>query len=71
MKKAKILCAPNVSEKSYAYLCGKLTAQFGEIEFEKETDPSAVGGFTVLFDGKVYDMSLRTQIDALRASCEK
>jgi F0F1-type ATP synthase delta subunit len=71
MKTAKILCAPNVSDDAFRYLCDKLTARFGEVTFERETRDDLVGGFTVLLDGNVYDMSLRTQLDALRADCEK
>lgn len=71
MKKAKIICASNVSEESYAYLCQKFTAQYGEVAFEKETDPSLLGGFVVLFDGKVYDMSLRAQLNAMRSTIEQ
>lgn len=71
MKKAKIVCAPNVSDASYQSLCEKLVAKFGEISFEKETDDTLIGGFIVLLDGKVYDASLRAQLDAMRAACEK
>lgn len=71
MKTAKIVCASNVSDAAYRYLCGKLTERFGAIELERETDASLLGGFVVLFDGKVYDLSLRTQLQALRASCEQ
>ena len=65
MKTARIICAANVSDASYAYLCGRLTERFGEIRFERETDPALLGGFQVLLDGVVYDLSLRTQLDAL------
>ena len=71
MKTAKILCAPNVTDAAYAYLCGKLRTRFGELSFERETDERLVGGFTVLFDGSVYDMSLRTQLDALRSEMQE
>lgn len=71
MKKAKVVCAPNVSDASFQYLCDKLTAQFGEVGIEKETDASLLGGFIVLFDGKVYDASLRAQLNAMRAACEQ
>ena len=69
MKTAKIVCAGNVSDAAYRDLCARLCAQFGEIGFEKETDASLVGGFIVLYDGKVYDMSLRTQLETLRNAC--
>ena len=70
MKTAKILCAPNVSDNSFAYLCDKLIGKFGELAIERETDESLIGGFTVLVDGKIYDMSLRTQLDALRSAMQ-
>ena len=70
MKTAKILCAPNVSDAAYSYLCQRLRDQFGELAFEKAVDPSLVGGFTVLLDGRIYDMSLRTQLDALRSAMQ-
>ena len=70
MKTAKVICASNVSDAAYAYLCAKLREQFGEIAVERETDPALVGGFTVLFDGKIYDMSLRTQLDAMRSTMQ-
>ena len=70
MKTAKILCAPNVSDRAFAVLCAKLRSRFGEITVERETDAHLVGGFTVLLDGKVYDMSLRTQLDALRSAMQ-
>lgn len=71
MKKAKIVCAPNVSESAFESLCEKFRKQYGEISFEKETDDTLIGGFIVLFDGKVYDASLRAQLDAMRAACEQ
>jgi F0F1-type ATP synthase delta subunit len=71
MKQAKIVCAPNVSDDAYAYICSGLAARFGAETFERETDETLLGGFVVLFDGKIYDMSLRTQLQALRADCEK
>lgn len=70
MKTAKIMCAPNVSDAAYGYLCDKLRERFGEIGFERETDPALIGGFTVLFDGKIYDMCLRTQLDAMRGAMQ-
>ena len=70
MKTAKILCAPNVSDAAFDDLCAKLRAKFGELTFERETDDSLVGGFIVLFDGRIYDMSLRTQLDALRKAMQ-
>ena len=68
MKQARILCAPNVSDDAYGYICKKLTEKFGETDCTRTTDASLLGGFVVLLDGKIYDMSLRTQLSALRGS---
>lgn len=71
MKTAKIVCAPTVSDDAYVYICKGVTERFGAEDCERETDETLLGGFVVLFDGKIYDMSLRTQLSALRADCEK
>ena len=71
MKQAIIHTAPNVSDDAYAYICARLAERFGADSFARETDDTLLGGFVVLLDGKVYDMSLRTQLQALRADCEK
>ena len=68
MKQATILCAPNVSDAAYDYICKKLTEKFGETACTRQTDASLLGGFVVLLDGKIYDMSLRTQLTALRGT---
>ncbi len=71
MKTAKIICAPSVSDDAYGYICARLTERFGATEFERGSDDGLLGGFVVLYDGKIYDMSLRTQLQTLRADCEK
>lgn len=70
MKNAKVICAPNVSDAAFAYICDRLRAQCGDAVIERETDPGLIGGFILLFDGKVYDMSLRAQMDALRSAMQ-
>ena len=70
MKTAKIVCAPTVSDDAYAYICRGLSERFGADSFERETYETLLGGFVVLFDGKIYDMSLRTQLDALRGAMQ-
>lgn len=71
MKTATIICASNVSDDAYAYICARFAECFGAEDFVRETDDGLLGGFVAQFDGKVYDMSLRTQLRALRADCEK
>ncbi|MBQ7545441.1 MAG: F0F1 ATP synthase subunit delta [Clostridia bacterium] len=68
MKQATILCASNVTDNAYNYICRKLTEKFGETACTRTTDATLLGGFIVLLDGKIYDMSLRTQLSALRGT---
>ena len=70
MKQARIICASNVTDAAYAYICQKITERFGETDCERETDASLLGGFIVLLDGRIYDMSLRTQLETLRGSID-
>ena len=70
MSTAKILCAPNVTDEAYSYILKKMAERFGDVACERENDASLLGGFVVLYDGKIYDMSLRTQLTALRNDCE-
>src|SRR5690606_41416920 len=39
-----------------------------KIEFRTKTDPALIGGFVIAFDDKLYDASVRHQLQQLRAS---
>ena len=71
MNRARIICASNVSDDAYAYICARAARCLGAESFERETDDQLLGGFIVLYDGKIYDMSVRTQLQAMRETCEK
>lgn len=67
MRKAVIRIADNMSSDTYKLLCNGLTAKFGsDIEFEKITDNSVIGGFVLNLDGMVYDSSVSAQINRLK-----
>lgn len=36
------------------------------VDFVVSVDPSLVGGFVAMVDGRIYDASVRTQLEALR-----
>ncbi|MDR2647771.1 MAG: F0F1 ATP synthase subunit delta [Oscillospiraceae bacterium] len=42
-----------------------------EIKFELMLDPSLVGGFVALIDGKLYDISLAAQLAELKKNLTK
>lgn len=37
-----------------------------QIQFETRVDPALIGGFVIAFDDKLYDASIRRQLDLLR-----
>lgn len=42
-----------------------------KVEVEQALDPSLIGGLQVFIDGRVYDTSVRSQLDGLRQSIQK
>ena len=67
MNKAVVCCSESVTEETYKYICSRFSALVGETpEFVRENDGSLIGGFTVMYGGKFYDMSVKTQLSVLR-----
>lgn len=67
MRKAVIKIADNMSNETYSMLCDGIREKFGnDIEFEKITDNSVIGGFVLSLDGVIYDNSIRTQLKRLK-----
>ncbi len=67
MRKAVIKVADSMSSATYKFLCDGLAAKFGsDIEFERITDNSVIGGFVLNLDGVVYDSSIITQLNRLK-----
>ena len=72
MKKCLITVSPDMTEATFAYLCEKARTKFGsETFFMRKDDPALIGGFILETDGGVYDMSVRTQLDRIRASLKE
>lgn len=66
MKKALIKTAGNMSDETLAMLERGITEKFGdEIEFERVTDETIIGGFILNFDGTVYDWSMASRLAEL------
>lgn len=67
MRKAIIKIADNMSDETYTFLRDGIIEKFGsDIEFEKITDNSVIGGFTLSLDGVIYDNSIKTQLKRLK-----
>ena len=62
MKTAVITVASNMSDKTYERICKGFAEKLGEISFEKVTDDKIIGGFIAEIDGKIFDMSIASQI---------
>jgi F0F1-type ATP synthase delta subunit len=67
MRKVIITSAGNMTERTYAMICGGLVQKFNEkFEFEHRVDDSIIGGFIVNIEGKVYDRSIGSQLEKLK-----
>lgn len=62
MKTVVITVASNMSDKTYERICKGFAEKLGEISFEKVTDDKIIGGFIAESDGKIFDMSIASQI---------
>ena len=47
---------------------GPLSGQ--QIEFETKVDESLIGGYVIEYDGKIYDSSVKSKLDALKKEFE-
>lgn len=66
MKTATITVASNMSDKTYERICRGFTEKLGELSFEKITDDRIIGGFIADIDGKVFDLSIASQIEKMQ-----
>ncbi len=67
MRRGKLLIAGPMNQEDLQ----RLTAGFGRllgegVDFDVVRDESILGGFIAYVGGRVYDMSLRTQLKGLR-----
>ena len=69
---ARIVTASPLRDEQRARLRRALSAHTGQqVEFEESVDPSLLGGAVASVGGLVFDGSLRTQLEQLRASLMK
>ena len=67
MRKSTIIVADNITIPTFRYLCDELKKKLGkDIDFEYKIDNSIIGGFIINLDGKVYDNSVKTQLERLK-----
>ena len=67
MRKSTIIVADNITITTVRYLCDELKKKLGkDIDFEYKIDNSIIGGFIINLDGKVYDNSIKTQLERLK-----
>ena len=69
---ARIVAASPLRHEQRQRLRRALSARTGQqVEFEESVDPSLLGGAVATVGGLVFDGSLRTQLEQLRASLTK
>lgn len=71
MKTVVITVASNMSDKTYERICKGFAEKLGEISFEKVTDDKIIGGFIAEIDGKIFDMSIASQIAKMQKQISK
>ena len=63
MKKITVTLAPGASDETRRKIENGFSELYGACECDFVTDPKLIGGFTAACDGKIYDHSIRTQLD--------
>ncbi len=67
MKKCTVTAASNMSTETFDYLCGRIKERFGDdFEFELITDDGVIGGCVIDLGGHIFDLSVKTQLEALK-----
>ncbi len=69
MKKVIVTVTPTASEET-KNLISRGFSKMLEEECEFVTDKSILGGFIAKYDGKIWDRSIRTQLDTMKKSLE-
>lgn len=68
IKEGLVYSASPLSEEEMALLVKTLEEKLGvKLELENRTEPSLIGGVKVAIDGKVYDGTLSSKLEALRS----
>ncbi len=70
MRRCILTVPPAMPEATYEYLCARARGKFGDDLCFERRDEDVLGGFILELDGTVYDLTLRTQLETLRAQME-
>lgn len=67
MKSIIITTADNMSDKTYNCICDRFREKLGpDIDFRRITDNGIIGGFIADVDGKIYDLSISSQLKQMK-----
>lgn len=67
IKLATLVTPAPATDELVDKLCGLLETRFGcKVLFEKEVNPSVIGGFLIVIDDYMLDATVRHQIDSIR-----
>lgn len=69
MKKVIVTVAPTSSEETKDLISHGFYSMLGA-QCEFVSDQSIIGGFIARYDGRIWDQSIRTQLDTLKKSLE-
>ena len=68
MQQAVLKMAPPYDERDVERIKQEMEAKLGQrLTWQVTDDDTLIGGFCLFVGGKVYDASLKTQLDQLRA----
>ncbi len=67
MRECVITASPDFSEENYRYLQKRILEKCGrDVVFRLVTDENCIGGFSMLLDGRVTDVTLAARLEAFR-----
>lgn len=69
---AKIVSAKSLTEKQIESIRIVLSRQMGmEVEVKAKVDPDVIGGFYILVDGRIFDGTVRSELNNMRECLKK
>ncbi len=61
-----ITTAAHMSDNTFAMICDAFRTRLGEATFDRVIDDGIIGGFIADVDGKIYDVSMASQLKKLK-----
>lgn len=72
MSNGRLIVAPGMDDATVERIKAGFAARLGhEVCFDIRRDASVIGGFIASIDARVYDASVKTQLETLRRSLEQ